>query len=101
MVGTSPRGLVIRRRAPSRTRADTLRSVDGALNDAVARLLAVTADELLITQTELERRTGISQSLISKLFRGERRMSLDQFSALCTALRVSPVAVVASAMQET
>ncbi len=75
--------------------------MDGALNDAVARLLSVTSEEMFITQTELERRTGISQSLISKLFRTERRMSLDQFAALCRALRVSPAAVIASAMDET
>lgn len=70
----------------------------GKLNRAVARLLAVTAEESLITQVELERRTGISQSLISKLFRCERRMSLDQFELLCEALRLEPAEIVADAL---
>lgn len=72
--------------------------MEGGLNDAIARLLATTAEETLITQTELARRTGISQSQISKLFRAERSMSINQFAALCSALQVSPLAVVASAM---
>lgn len=69
----------------------------GPLNLSIARILAGAADELFVTQTELARRSGVSQSQISKLFSGERAMKVDQLEAICTALGLSAAAVVAEA----
>jgi len=69
----------------------------GNLNRSVARILAAAADELFVTQTELGRRTGISQSQISKLLRAERAMKVDQLDAICAALGLPVAAVVAEA----
>lgn len=77
-----------------------LRSVadaPGTLNRAIADLLSRYAEDSFISQTEVARRSGISQSQISKLFRSERRMSINQLESICEALRVSVVAVVAEA----
>jgi transcriptional regulator with XRE-family HTH domain len=69
----------------------------GALNRAVARILDDACEELFVTQTELARRSGISQSQISKLLRAEHGMKLGHLDAICTALGLSIVAVIAEA----
>ncbi|MBW9095172.1 helix-turn-helix transcriptional regulator [Microbacterium jejuense] len=69
----------------------------GALSRAVARILVDACDELFVTQTELARRSGVSQSQISKLLRAEREIKLGQLDAICAALGLSIVAVVAEA----
>lgn len=42
-----------------------------------------------ITQAELARRLGITQSAVSKCERGERRLDVVELYAWCAALRVS------------
>lgn len=74
-----------------------LRAVTGALNQAVADLLRTYSEDALVSQTEIATRSGVSQSQISKLLRAERRMTLDQLEAICSALRLSVIAVIAEA----
>ena len=42
------------------------------------------------TQTYLCRRTGLSPSAISLTLRGKRRLRLDEYCAICSALEVEP-----------
>lgn len=65
---------------------------------AVSERLRVSAETLFFTQTELARRTPISQSQISKLFRGERSMSIFQLLELTQAMGLSPVDVLRDAI---
>ncbi|MGZ0067819.1 helix-turn-helix domain-containing protein [Microbacterium arborescens] len=64
---------------------------------AVAAQLRDSAETLFLTQTELARRTGISQSQISKLLRAERTMSLYQMLELCAAMNLSAIDVLRDA----
>ncbi|KAA9110153.1 helix-turn-helix domain-containing protein [Microbacterium rhizomatis] len=68
-----------------------------AISRAVAEILRDHAEQTFVTQTELARRTGISQSQISKLFRAERPMTIGQLAELCDALHLSIAAVVGEA----
>ena len=45
---------------------------------------------LKLTQLELSEKTGINRSVISKIETGEYSPSLEQLSALCDALSLSP-----------
>lgn len=67
------------------------------MNRAVAKILRTYSEESFISQIELGRLSGVSQSQISKLFRGERRMTIDQLESICRALGLSVVAVIAEA----
>jgi transcriptional regulator with XRE-family HTH domain len=67
---------------------------------AVSERMRITAETLFLTQTELSRRTTISQSQISKLFRGERGMTVFQMLELSDALGLSPVSVLRDAIAE-
>lgn len=77
-----------------------VQAVTGALNRAVVEILRMYTEDSFVSQIELGRLSGISQSQISKLFRGERRLTLDQLEAMCHALRLSVVAVIAEASRE-
>lgn len=72
-------------------------AVTGALNQAVTNVLRIYIEDSFISQTQLEGLSGVSQSQISKLFRGERRMTIDQLESICRGLGLSVVAVVAEA----
>ena len=66
----------------------------------IARLLN---DERLhkdITQAELAKSTGISQSQISKQMRGTRDINIDELSAIADALDISLVELIRTAEQE-
>lgn len=65
----------------------------------MADLLRSYAEESFLSQTELARRSGISQSQISKLFRGERHLTVAQFGAICIALNVPFLAIMALAAE--
>ncbi|MCC2030651.1 helix-turn-helix domain-containing protein [Microbacterium allomyrinae] len=67
------------------------------ISQAVAEILREHAEQTFMTQTELARRTGISQSQISKFFRAERQMTIAQLVSLCDELQLSVVAVIAEA----
>lgn len=69
-------------------------SVPGPISTAVTQLIATTSEELLLTQSELGRRTGIHQVTISRTFRGEREFTLDELDAICDALGLSLLAVI-------
>ena len=45
-------------------------------------------------QVILERRTGITQSTISRAFNGRRVFSIDEAAAMCDALGLSLVTVI-------
>jgi predicted transcriptional regulator len=66
---------------------------------AVSERMRISAETLFLTQTELARRTPISQSQISKLFRGERSMSVYQLLELSEAMGLSPVDVLRDAIE--
>lgn len=69
-------------------------TVPGPLSSAVTQLIATTAEELFVTQSELGRRTGINQKKISRTFRGERDITLDELASICDALGLSMLAVI-------
>ena len=56
---------------------------------AFLRLLRETRKRAEITQEELARRLGESQSFVSKCERGERRLDIVEAHAFCEALGVS------------
>jgi transcriptional regulator with XRE-family HTH domain len=55
----------------------------------IAAVLRERAKDLGKSQIELESVTGISQSQISLILRGERAVDVDQLQALCDALDLS------------
>ncbi|QDT27869.1 Helix-turn-helix domain protein [Gimesia panareensis] len=50
------------------------------------RLLKETRKQLKVSQVELAKRLGQSQSFVSKCERGERRMDIIQLRTICHAL---------------
>lgn len=70
-----------------------------SLGAAVTRRLAIEAEERGVQQVMLERRTGISQSTISRAFNGRRVFSIDEAEAMCDALGLSLVTVIRDAQQ--
>jgi len=68
--------------------------VKRGLARAAAAVVATIADEVLMTQSELARRTGIPQPPISRAFAGRRVFTLDELDGVCQALGVDVAAVV-------
>lgn len=71
--------------------------VPGSLSRAVGAILAGRASERGLTQGQLGTAAGVSQSQVSKLFRGERALTLDQYDALCEALDLDIVGILIEA----
>ena len=57
--------------------------------DPIGRL-ALYVESLPINKAELARKTHMSRSMICKMLKGERRVSIDTFCRLCEALDVDP-----------
>lgn len=53
------------------------------------RLLVEVRKEAGITQEQLAKRLGETQSFVSKCERGERRIDIVELAAFCNALRIS------------
>lgn len=60
------------------------------LSLAVARVLSRAFSDSLMTQKELERRTGISQGKISVGMRGIEPFTIDQLDVISDALGIDP-----------
>jgi len=71
--------------------------VPGTLSLVVAEVVEDVAKEMFLTQTDLGRASGVSQSKISRAYRGQRVFTIDELAAICRALEVSVAAVVAEA----
>ncbi|MEA9983698.1 helix-turn-helix transcriptional regulator [Subtercola sp. RTI3] len=69
----------------------------GELTTAVAAILSDAFLDLFITQTQFGVLTGISQSMVSLFFRGERSPDLDQLDRMCKALGLDVSLVVSQA----
>jgi transcriptional regulator with XRE-family HTH domain len=54
----------------------------------VLRLLRAARDKAGITQVELAEKLGLTQSFVSKIERGDRRLDIVQLRTLCKALGV-------------
>ncbi|ANJ26778.1 helix-turn-helix domain-containing protein [Agromyces aureus] len=65
----------------------------------IAAVLAEVAAESLVTQDELEQRSGINQGTISQLLRGRRKLSIEHADALSEALGIPFAAVIADAVE--
>lgn len=50
-----------------------------------------------MSQEELARKVGLGQATISRVLNCTTAMTVDQFEALCKALRLDPAAVIADA----
>ncbi len=50
-----------------------------------------------MSQTELARNAGLTQSTVSRVLNCNTPMTVDQLDALCRALRLVPSAVIAEA----
>ncbi|QQB46231.1 helix-turn-helix transcriptional regulator [Corynebacterium glucuronolyticum] len=68
-----------------------------AFGKAVAAHLMAIREESGVTQMQLAKATGISQSQLSKQLRGLRAINIDELSAICAGLGISMVSVIASA----
>lgn len=55
---------------------------------ALCRLLRETRERAGLTQVELAEKIGETQSYVSKVERGERRLDVVQLQAFCQALKV-------------
>lgn len=64
--------------------------------DLLRGLLRQTREDCNVTQVELARRLRETQSYVSKVERGERRLDLVQLRAFCTALEIELIAFVAN-----
>ena len=56
---------------------------------ALCRLLRETREKAGLTQVELAEKIGETQSYVSKVERGERRLDLVQLQAFCRAMKSS------------
>lgn len=61
----------------------------------LCRLLRETREKAGLTQVELAEKIGETQSYVSKVERGERRLDLVQLQTFCRALKTSLSAFVA------
>ena len=57
--------------------------------DAVVRLLRAARKTARITQVELAERLGLTQSLVSKMERGDRRLDIIEVRTMCRAIGIS------------
>lgn len=57
--------------------------------DLLRKMLRAAREEAQLTQVDLAKRLGETQSFVSKCERGERRLDLVQLRAFCKALGVS------------
>ena len=67
------------------------------LGKAVAAELRAIRARKGVTQTELEAATGISQSQLSKQFRGIRAINIDELDEICAALEIPLAELIAAA----
>ena len=66
---------------------------------AFRRVLKAEREQRDVTQVELARRLGITQSMLSKIERGERRLDVVEFISLVRALGADPPNVIATVEQ--
>ena len=57
--------------------------------DAVVRLLRAARKTAGITQIELAERLSLTQSLVSKMERGDRRLDIIEVRTICRAIGIS------------
>lgn len=67
------------------------KSINSEEYRAFLRLLIEYRERAGLTQTQLADRLGETQSFVSKLERGERRIDVVELFAICEALEISPV----------
>ena len=80
--------------SPKRTRLD-------AYSRALARHIASQATQRCITQSALADATGIPQGTISRVFAGQRAMTVTDLARLCDALGISQTAAIRAAREAT
>ncbi|GAA1788256.1 hypothetical protein GCM10009748_23600 [Agromyces lapidis] len=66
----------------------------GTLSDAVATIVRNYTEETYVSQSELARRSGISQPHISNVFNGKTVFTLDQLDRVCDALGLQLISVI-------
>lgn len=69
------------------------------LSGAVALIIKSHTEESFMTQSELARRSGVSQPHISNVFNERSTFSLDQLDAICIALGLQVASVIHEAEQ--
>ena len=57
--------------------------------DAVVQLLRAARKTVGVTQVELAERLGLTQSLVSKMERGDRRLDIIEVRTICLAIGIS------------
>lgn len=67
-----------------------MKSLRTAAHQALRKILVAARVKADLTQTELGRRLGRSQSWVSNVERGERRLEVIEFAQLCRELKVQP-----------
>lgn len=67
-----------------------MKALRTAAHQALLRILVRARDRADFTQTELAHRLGRSQSWVSNIERGERRLEAIEFAQLCRELNLQP-----------
>lgn len=74
-------------------------SLRGAIYSSVRRELIAERERAQLTQTELAKRLGRSQSFVAKYENGERKLDIADFISVCQALGVPASSLVAKVEQ--
>lgn len=67
-----------------------MKSLRTAAHQALLKILVRARTRAQVTQTVLARRLGVSQSWVSKVETGERRLDVIEFAQLCRELKLRP-----------
>ena len=67
-----------------------MKSLRTAAHQVLRKILVTARIKADLTQTELGRRVGRSQTWVSNIERGERRLEVIEFAQLCRELNVQP-----------
>ena len=69
-----------------------------ALELALLRILDARRKSFSMDYAEIARRLEMPGRVVAKIFRGERRMSIDHFTTLCFVVQLNPAEVFARGM---
>lgn len=62
-------------------------------------MIAAYVQESSMTQAELARKIGVADATVSRVLNCKTPMTIDQFEAICKALRLDPSAIIAEAVR--
>ena len=72
----------------------------GSIKSELGRVIRAERTRRRMTQLDLIAKSGLGRSTILRIESGERDMSISQLLAIAAALNVSPVTILADALDE-